>query len=307
MANCPCLMKFMLDFMARTVINMRIAVLSGKGGTGKTLVSVNLASVAGSSTYIDCDVEEPNGHLFFKPEVVQKEKISVKVPIVNYKLCNGCRKCVDFCNFNALAYIKNKLIVFDEVCHSCGGCVIVCPEKALTEKEKIIGEIRRGTSNKVKVNTGVLNTGETSGIPIIKQLLADKDSEASVQTFIDCPPGSACIVMESIKDADYCLLVAEPTLFGVHNLNMVQDLVSLFKKPFGVVINKCFGEENPAETFCLEKNIKIIGRILFDNELGAMNSRAEIVVDKSEKYRQLFSSLLETVKKEVQHETTTNP
>ncbi|MEA4900886.1 ATP-binding protein [Desulfitobacterium sp.] len=286
---------------------MRIAVLSGKGGTGKTLVSVNLAAIAKASTYIDCDVEEPNGHLLFKPEGIQEEEIPVKIPKVNHELCNGCRKCIDFCKFNALAYIKNKLIVFDEVCHSCGGCIMLCPEKALIEKEKIIGKVQKGTSNAVTIYTGILNTGEASGIPIIKRLLAEENPEANKQTFIDCPPGSACIVMESIKDADYCILVAEPTLFGVHNLNMVYKLVKLFNKPFGVVLNKCLEEENPAEKFCLEKNIKILDRIPFDTNLGTLNSNAKIAVRKNKKYRDMFSSLLKTVTKEVQHETITNP
>lgn len=286
---------------------MRIAVLSGKGGTGKTLVSVNLAAVAKTSTYIDCDVEEPNGHLFLKPEGVKTEEIQVQIPKVDEELCNGCRKCVDFCNFNALAYIKNKLIVFDDVCHSCGGCILVCPEKALTEKAKVIGKVQKGVSDEVAVWTGILNTGEATGIPIIKKLLTANSPHADHLTFIDCPPGSACIVMESIKDADYCVLVAEPTLFGVHNLNMVYELVKLFNRPFGVVLNKCLEEENPAERFCLDKNIKVLGRIPFDNELGTLNSNAEIAVNKNEKYREMFSSLLDTVTKEVQHETTTNP
>ncbi|NLY87852.1 MAG: 4Fe-4S binding protein [Clostridiales bacterium] len=286
---------------------MRIAVLSGKGGTGKTLVSVNLAAAAKVSTYVDCDVEEPNGHLFLKPEGIQEEEISVRIPKVDNELCNGCRKCVDFCNFNALAYIKDKLIVFDDVCHSCGGCVLLCPEKALTEKEKVIGKVQKGISDEVTVWTGRLNTGEATGIPIIKKLLVENSPQTNQLTFIDCPPGSACIVMESIKDADYCVLVAEPTLFGVHNLNMVYELVKLFNKPFGVVLNKCLQEENPAEQFCLEKNIKIVGRIPFDNELGTLNSNAEIAVNKNEKYRELFSNLLETVTKEVQHEAATNP
>jgi MinD superfamily P-loop ATPase len=286
---------------------MRIAVLSGKGGTGKTLVSVNLAAAAKAATYIDCDVEEPNGHLFFKPEGIQEEEISVKIPKVDNELCNGCRKCVDFCKFNALAYIKNKLIVFDDVCHSCGGCILVCPERALTEKAKFIGQIKKGVSGEVAVWTGVLNTGEATGVPIIKKLL-EESSEVDKQTFVDCPPGSACIVMESIKDADYCILVSEPTLFGVHNLNMVYELVKLFNKPFGVVLNKCLEEENPAEKYCLENNIKILGRIPFDNELGTLNSNAEIAVNKNEEYRELFFSLLDTVTKEVQYnETTTNP
>lgn len=277
---------------------MKIAVLSGKGGTGKTLVSVNLAVAAEESTYIDCDVEEPNGHLFFKPEHIKLENISIKIPFIDETICNGCRKCVDFCKFNALAYINNKLIIFDEVCHSCGGCMLFCPKKALSEKEKIIGEIQSGTSENVNVITGILNTGEASGIPIIKKLLSyiSKDKE---NTFIDCPPGSACIVMESIKDADYCILVAEPTVFGVHNLNMVYELVKLFDKPHGVVLNKCVEGENPAEKFCMEKGINILERIPFDNELGTLNSNARIAARESQKYQAMFSSLLQKVNKEV--------
>ena len=255
---------------------VKIAILSGKGGTGKTLVSVNLASITEKSVYIDCDVEEPNGHLFFKPESISEEDITVKIPFVDENLCNGCRKCVDFCKFNALAFIKNKPYVFEEVCHSCGGCMLLCPEKAISEKEKMIGKVQKGVSGNVTVNTGILNTGEASGIPIIKKLLTERGIDKELPVFIDCPPGSACIVMESIKDADYCILVAEPTVFGVHNLNMVYDLVRLFKKPHGVVLNKCLDGENPAETFCREKNVPILGWISFDNELGSLNSDAKI-------------------------------
>lgn len=284
---------------------MKIAVLSGKGGTGKTLVSVNLAATAKESSYIDCDVEEPNGHLFFKPQNIESDEISIKIPIVDQKLCNGCRKCVKFCKFNALAYLNRKPIVFNDVCHSCGGCMLLCSEKAISEKEKIIGEVQKGISENVTVVTGILNTGEASGIPIIKKLLSH-DIEEKEFTFIDCPPGSACIVMESIKDADYCILVAEPTLFGVHNLNMAYELVKLFDKPYGVVLNKFLDEENPAEKFCKEKDIKILGKIPFDNELGTLNSNALISVRESVKYRDMFSSLLQNVTKEVQHETIIN-
>lgn len=279
---------------------MKIAVLSGKGGTGKTLVSVNLAAVAGQSSYIDCDVEEPNGYLFFKPESTGSEEISIKIPVVDETLCNGCRICVEFCKFNALAYINEKLLVFEEVCHSCRGCVLFCPEKALSERNKVIGSIQRGVSEDVAVTTGMLNIGEASGIPIIKKLLHNMPSGPA---FIDCPPGSACIVMESIKDADYCILVAEPTLFGVHNLNMVHELVELFGKPHGVVLNKCLEGENPAEKYCIAKGIRILGRIPFDKELGAINSDAIIAVRENAKYRELFASLLHIVSEEVQHET----
>ena len=284
--------------------NLTIAVLSGKGGTGKTLVSVNLAAAAEVAVYLDCDVEEPNGHLFFKPEITSEEIVSAKIPLIDYGRCNGCRKCVDFCKFNALAFIKNKPVLFKDICHSCGGCALFCPQKAISEEEKVVGKIQSGTSGQVCVHTGCLNTGEASGIPIIKELLKKSAGETALPIFIDCPPGSACIVMESIKDADYCILVAEPTLFGVHNLNMVYELVKLFDRPFGVVLNKCLEEENPAEKFCLEKGIKILGRIPFDNELGTLNSNAEIVVSKSKEYRELFSALLNTVIKEVRHETT---
>lgn len=283
-------------------INMKIAVLSGKGGTGKTLVSVNLASVTKLSTYIDCDVEEPNGYLYFKPYNLIEQEVTIKIPQVDYDLCNGCRKCVDFCKFNALSYIKGKVIVFEEVCHSCGGCMIICPENAISEKERVIGKVQRGKSSQVTVYTGILNPGEASGIPIINKLITENKKIKDNITFIDCPPGSACIVMESIKNVDYCILVAEPTLFGVHNLNMVYELVRLFDKPYGVVLNKCLGGVNLSEKFCIERGIKILSRIPFDSKLGMLNSQAKIAVRENQKYYNLFYSLLETVKKEVQYE-----
>ena len=185
--------------------------------------------------------------------------------------------------------------------------MLLCPEKAISEKKKVIGKVQKGVSRDVTVTTGILNTGEASGIPIIKKLLEESTTLKDQPVFIYCPPGSACIVMESIKDADYCILVAEPTLFGVHNLNMVYELVKLFNKPYGVVLNKCLDGENPAEKFCIEKNVPILGRILFDNELGKLNSDAKIAARESEKYRTMFLSLLETVLKEVQHEAAVNP
>lgn len=168
---------------------MRIAVLSGKGGTGKTLVAVNLAAL-GKSMYIDCDVEEPNGNLFFKAKAVLEEEVKVKIPQVNKDLCNGCRKCVDFCNFNALAYIKDNLIIFEEICHSCGGCTLLCPQKALKEREKPIGRIIKGNAGEISICSGFLNTGEASGVPIIKRLFFELDSAGPKQAFIDCPPGA---------------------------------------------------------------------------------------------------------------------
>ncbi len=294
--------------------SMNIAVLSGKGGTGKTLLSVNMAAASESAIYIDCDVEEPNGYLFFKPEAIVEENVSVKIPEVNKELCSGCRKCVDFCKFNALAFIKKAPIVFGDICHSCGGCSLLCPENAITEKDKVIGKIEKGKFQGIDVYTGILNTGEVSGVPIIEKLLEENRKSSSngevsnniegneKLSIIDCPPGSACIVMESIKDADFCVLVAEPTAFGAHNLEMVYELVSLFGKPFGVVLNKCLDGENPSEEFCKEKGIKILGRVPFEKELGELNSNAKIAARESERYNKLFKNILETVKGEVQHE-----
>ncbi len=276
---------------------MKIAVLSGKGGTGKTFVSVNLACAAKPSVYVDCDVEEPNGHLFLKPVVMEKSSVTVMVPEADMEKCTRCRKCVDFCKYNALALVNDKMLIFYEICHSCGGCALFCPAKAMTEKERAVGTIEDGWSGAVKVLTGYLNTGEASGVPIIKELLDKLCEEDDI--VIDCPPGSACIVMESIREADYCVLVAEPTLFGVHNLSMVYELVKLFRKPFGVVLNKCLPEENPSKQFCLEHDISILAEIPYDEELGRLNSQGHIAVREDKRYLGLFKTLLESIKKEV--------
>lgn len=276
---------------------MRIAVLSGKGGTGKTLISVNLACTAEKAVYVDCDVEEPNGHLFLKPKITNKEAVKVVVPELDSEKCIGCRKCVDFCKYNALALVKGKPMIFYEICHSCGGCSLFCPEKALKEKERAIGTIEEGISDNVTVLTGCLNTGEVSGVPIIKKLIEKLPAQETV--VVDCPPGSACVVMESIREADFCVLVAEPTLFGVHNLEMVYELVKLFNKPLGVVLNKVLPRENPAEQFCIENKVNILTKLPFDEKLGNINSSGHIAVRQSEQYQELFKNLLEAITKEV--------
>ena len=272
---------------------MRIAVLSGKGGTGKTFVSVNLACAAEKAVYVDCDVEEPNGHLFLKPCITDRNSVKVIVPKVDSSKCTGCKTCVNFCKYNALAYVKDKLMIFNELCHSCNGCIILCPQKALTPFEREVGVIEEGTSDDVLVLTGILNTGEVSGVPIIKGLIDKLPVEET--TIIDCPPGSACVVMESIRKADFCILVAEPTLFGEHNLAMVYDLVKLFNKPFGVVLNKCLKVENPSEQFCIKNKIDILAKIPFDENLGKLNSEGLIAVRESKQYHELFRKLLEVI------------
>lgn len=271
-----------------------VAVLSGKGGTGKTFIAVNLAAVATGAAYVDCDVEEPNGHLFFKPEGIGETIISNLIPVVNPALCNGCRACINFCRFNALAFIQNKVKVFENICHSCGGCVLFCRQKAMAEKEVPVGVIRKGNSGQVQVHTGIMNLGESSGVPVIRALRkADFGNAKTV--VVDCPPGSACTVMESIQDADYCVLVAEPTVFGTQNLAMVHQLAQLFHKPCGVVLNKCAGQYNPAEEYCREHGIFILEKIPFETKLAAMNANAKIAVREDKAWEKVFSRLLATI------------
>lgn len=267
---------------------MNIAVLSGKGGTGKTFVSCNLASAIGKSAYIDCDVEEPNGHLFFKPEKVRSQDVCVKLPQIIADKCNQCRKCTDFCHFNALAFIKEKPMLFRGVCHSCGGCKIVCPNYAIVEKDYPIGVIHTGKHRSVTVRSGMMNMGEESGVPIIRELLKNLPCKDNV---IDCPPGSACTVMESIKDADYCVIVAEPSVFGVHNFQMVYELVKILKKPFGVVINKADGQENPMQELCEKLKLPVLEQIPFDREIAAQNAAGNIAYETSKRAKEIFDRL----------------
>lgn len=284
---------------------MNIAVLSGKGGTGKTLVSVNLAALSSDSIYIDCDVEEPNGHLFLKPQEIVKETVTVKMPRVNQDKCIGCRMCTEFCEFNALAFVGDKVMLFEDVCHSCGGCSYICPADAITEIDKEIGHIDSGISHGTKAITGYMNVGEASGVPIINKLV-EASKMANEDVYIDCPPGSACIVMESIKEADYCVLVVEPTIFGIHNVKMVHELVSKFNIPMGVVINKYYEEDNPAIDFCKDHELSIVGRIPFDEEISKLNGEGKVLVRENDKYMKLFSGILDQISLEVDHETTSN-
>ena len=270
---------------------MKIACLSGKGGAGKTLTAVNLAAAAETATYIDCDVEEPNGRLFFKPEHVTETEVFSLLPAFDETKCTGCKQCVQFCRFHALMHVRGKTMVFSEVCHSCGGCVLVCPKGAITEQKKPIGKLETGTHGGVRIVSGILNLGEASGVPVIREALKQADG----LTIIDCPPGSACSVMESAMDADYCILTAEPTAFGFHNFKMVHELVTLLGKRCGVIINKETERYEPLEAFCQKTDTPVLARIPYSPVIAGHVAKGEIIAEQLPEERERFRSILKQI------------
>ena len=226
---------------------MKLAVLSGKGGAGKTLVACGLACAAGRAVYADCDVEEPNGRLFLRPENTVIRPVLRRMPAFDAEKCTGCRKCVERCRFNALVFVKGAPMLFGEVCHSCGVCAYVCPEGAVSEAGLEVGAVESGLRGGIRVVTGELKLGEATGVPVISAVLEEAGDEGMV--IIDCPPGSACPVMEAAREADYCVLVTEPTAFGLHDLRLVVELMRVMGRPCGVVVNKAGDQYGPLEEY----------------------------------------------------------
>lgn len=283
---------------------MKIAVLSGKGGVGKTFISVNLASVASKSVYIDCDVEEPNGKLFFRTSNSMQHRVCVKIPEFNTEQCDGCRRCVDFCHFNALMYVKEKPHLFKEICHSCGGCKLVCPKGAVKDCDREVGMVEETQHLETTVVTGILNIGEASGVPVIQKAIQVGLDKKLKYNIIDCPPGSACTVLESVTNADYCILVAEPTLFSFENFLMVYELVRLLKKPFGVVLNKVSQNYEELSEFLENKGINLLMQIPYDYELGQCCTNGTIASEVSDFWKKQFMNLLRKVEEEVNEKVT---
>lgn len=276
---------------------MKVAVLSGKGGAGKTLVATGLACAAGRAVYIDCDVEEPNGRLFLKPENTVSRPVTKKMPAFDREKCTGCRKCVEHCRFNALVLVKGAPMLFDEVCHSCGVCAYVCPEGAVSETEREVGAVETGMSGEIKVATGELKLGEATGVPVIAAALAEAEPEDGL-TVIDCPPGSACPVMESAREADYCVLVTEPTAFGLHDLRLVVELMRVLKKPCGVVINKAGAEYPELERYLEAEGMPVLARIPYSERLAAAGARGALAYREDGEARSIFDALLSRIRKE---------
>ena len=286
---------------------MKIAVLSGKGGAGKTLLATNLAVALDNSMYVDCDVEEPNGHIFFKTMDKHEQTVEIALPTFDADKCVGCKKCVEFCRFNAIIYIKKKPIVFGDVCHSCGGCLAVCPAGAITEAPRTIGHLEIATASipktfkkstkTIKIITGVLNPGEASGVPVIKAAEKAAFAEKAHYTVIDCPPGSACPVLESVEAADFCLLVTEPTAFGLHNLQMVHELATLLGKPSGLIINKDENGYAPLENYCHEHQLPILQRIPFSKNLAEKISQGKLAYLYDADFAQRIDNLADVISK----------
>lgn len=273
---------------------MKISVLSGKGGAGKTFISVNLAFAAKNAAYIDCDTEEPNGRLFLKPVNCQATEVFRLLPGFDKQKCSLCRKCVDFCRFNALACAGGELVLFSEICHSCGACVYLCPNGAVLEQKHAVGVVEHGKSGDINVVTGILNTGEASAMPVIKAAL-QKGQGLNELLIIDCPPGSGCAVIESVAASDCAIIAAEPTAFGFHNFLMVYKLVRLLKKPLYVVINKEDTPYKPLNDFCAQNNVSVAARIPYSHKLAQLGSKAFVAAEESDEYLKLFRSILTTV------------
>jgi MinD superfamily P-loop ATPase len=280
---------------------MKIAVSSGKGGTGKTTVATNLAITAAragrSVGYLDCDVEEPNGFLFLKPRIDQTRRVNVSIPRVDLDKCNGCGQCGRICQYSAIVSMNKQVLVFPELCHGCAGCWLVCPTGAITESHRQTGQLEIGKAGNVHCVQGLLNIGDVMSPPVIS---AVKDAAPDVDVLvIDSPPGTSCPVIESVRDSDFVLLVTEPTPFGLNDLKLAVEMVRALKLPFAVVINRADVGDAETRRYCEQQQIDILAEIPNDRQVAEAYSRGEMACDAIPKYRELYSDLLDSLGKEL--------
>ena len=258
---------------------MKIAIAGGKGGTGKTTVAVNLACVLADNgqtvQYLDCDVEEPNGHIFLKPRITTTESVGIPVPVVDEEKCTGCRKCAEVCQYHAIAVLK-KPLVFAELCHRCGGCALVCPEAAIREENRTIGVVETGQAGAVAFVQGRLNVGEPMAPPLIRAVKRKviRDGVA----ILDAPPGTSCPVVATVKNADYVLLVTEPTPFGLNDLRLAVEVIRQLGVRHGVVINRADIGDGRVRDFCTAEKIPVLLEIPDDRRVAEAYSRGEMAV-----------------------------
>jgi len=276
---------------------MRIAIASGKGGTGKTTVATNLAHVAAADgravAYLDCDVEEPNGHLFLKPTIERRQPINKLLPMVDLGRCTFCGRCSQVCRYGAIACVKNQVLIFAELCHSCGGCVLACPSDAMSEVPKAIGELRLGTVGPIQFIEGRLNVGEAMSPPAIR---AVKAASASVDlTILDCPPGTSCPAIEGVRGSDLVLLVTEPTPFGLNDLKLAVEMVRVLKLPMAVVLNHFDMGDDQVRQYCTNQRIVILAEIADDRSVAEAYSRGQLACDVVPTFAKQIRALLDRI------------
>jgi MinD superfamily P-loop ATPase len=269
---------------------MIISVASGKGGTGKTTVATNLARSIGSDVQLlDCDVEEPNAHLFINPSIEETQTIFAPVPEVNEEKCTYCGKCAEICQFKAIAVLNETVLVFEELCHSCGGCWEVCPEGAIAQSGRELGVIQKGHSNGIEFVHGKLRVGEAMSPPLIKKVRAQQDPEKL--TIIDAPPGTSCPVIASMKDTDFVLLVTEPTPFGLHDLKLAVGAVQILNIPCGLVVNRSDLGDDKVIDYAHQKGLPILMQMPFDRRIAEAYSRGQLLVDVMPEWKDRFLEL----------------
>ncbi|MCG8683247.1 MAG: ATP-binding protein [Desulfobacterales bacterium] len=273
---------------------MIISVASGKGGTGKTTVATSMARALGTTVRImDCDVEEPNAHLFLRPEIREETPVTVPVPDVDENACNRCGKCAEICRFNAIAVLGKTILTFPELCHGCGGCMEICPEKAISEGTRSVGVIEAGRCGGLQFVHGKLRIGEAMAPPLIKavRLYAHPD----IPTIIDAPPGTSCPVITAIKDTDFVLMVTEPTPFGLHDLKLAVEAVKILGIPRGLVINRSDIGDHKVRAYAEKVNLPVLMEIPFDRDIAAAYSKGVTIIDALPAWKEKFLQLYRTI------------
>ena len=271
---------------------LKIAVASGKGGTGKTMVAVSLAlsaAVTGRTVqYLDCDVEAPNGHIFLKPRIEKKLPATVPIPELIPDLCNGCGVCADVCQYNAIAVVKGRVLIFPELCRGCGACHLFCPQNAITEAARPVGTVEMGrTESGLSFIRGLLDIGQIASQAVIAAV-KEAAGKADI-SILDCPPGVSCPVIEAVKDADIVLLVTEPTPFGFHDLVLAVEMVRALHLPFGVILNRYGTGYTETKTYCGREGIPLIATISDDWSIAQAYAKGEPIFDALPAYREVFA------------------
>ncbi len=273
-------------------MSMIITVASGKGGTGKTTIATNLARAAQQPvTLLDCDVEEPNSHLFLKPDIEKTTPVYKPIPEIDFEKCTFCGKCADICAYNAIAVVGQKVLVFKELCHGCGGCTVLCPEGAISERGEEIGVVETGQRSHITFAHGMLDVGGAMAVPVIRAV--KKYARENSLTIIDAPPGTSCPVVATLQGSDFCVLVTEPTPFGLHDLKLAVDVVRQLGIPHGVVVNQADIGDSAVTNYCEAEQISILMQIPTDRRIAEAYSRGDMMVDVLPEYQEKFRTLLE--------------